>query len=177
MQNNAKLYTQTINEEGILKLGHPDLYKISKAVNDDQLKQVSEYKSTLIEFANTFGPAAGLAAPQIGMPLRLFIFRDRMQDEFSIAINPEYEPIDDICESGLENCLSLPEFAGEVDRYKEIKVNYLDENLNIIEKTFSGFLSRVFQHEHDHLNGILYINRLTNIKNFGYKETVKEYLL
>jgi len=105
--------------------------------------------------------ALGLAAVQIGVPLRVIVCR--LNDEFKVFINPEilkYSKQTDILEEG---CLSLPYYYGEVERPKTIVLKALNEEGKKIKLKAFGLLSRVIQHEVDHLEGILFIDKAKNI--------------
>ena len=112
--------------------------------------------------------ALGLAAVQIGVPKRIIVCR--VNDEFKIFINPEikkYSKQTDILEEG---CLSLPNTYGEVERPKTIILQTKNEEGKKIKLKVFGLLSRVIQHEIDHLNGILFTDKAKNIRkeNRGY---------
>lgn len=114
----------------------------------------------------------GLAAPQIGLSLRLFcIDTIQMQKEGEedkgikkAFINPEI--IDEIGElwSYEEGCLSIPKINAEVDRPEKVTINYFDENFKKHTDTFDGLNARVIQHEYDHIEGILFIERIKPLK-------------
>lgn len=126
-------------------------------------------------------PGVGLAAPQIGQPLRLSVIEtlskvdeegneiEDSRDLFIIA-NPEiiWESRDELL--GVEGCLSIPGYVGEVARTEKIRVRAQDRNGRKIRLRLSGWTARIFQHEIDHLNGILYIDKLTAKENFWTEE-------
>ena len=126
-------------------------------------------------------PGVGLAAPQIGRPLRLSVIEtmpkvdeegneiENSRDLFIIA-NPEiiWESRDELL--GVEGCLSIPGYVGEVARAEKIRVRAQDRNGRKIRLRLSGWTARIFQHEIDHLNGILYIDKLTAKENFWTEE-------
>lgn len=114
-------------------------------------------------------PGVGLAAPQIGIPKRVIVveFGDERDPEFPkqvfVVVNPEitHESTDSV--SGIEGCLSVPGLVGEVDRAQIVTVkgkNQFGENVKIRAE---GWLARIFQHEIDHINGVLYTDRADNI--------------
>ena len=120
-------------------------------------------------------PCAGIAANQIGYDKKIFIGmktdKDRsIEDDpskdiddvepdpnnYEIYINPQLDKVNEkSTQKGDEGCLSIPNLSFELERYNEIKVRYYDINGHRIKKPLSGFLSRLFQHELDHLNGVL----------------------
>lgn len=115
---------------------------------DDMFETMEEYDGV------------GLAGPQIGMLRRIAIALDMENEEIYELINPEItEKIGS--ESAVEGCLSIPNVFGYVDRPEEIYVKWQDRNGNHMEKRISGFLARVFCHEIDHLDGILFEGKVT----------------
>lgn len=122
----------------------------------------------------------GLAAPQIGVGLRVVIFgvqaRDNSNSRYpdagsvpeTVLINPVITPMDDSTEEAWEGCLSLPGLRGLVPRFLNIRYQGCDEHGAPIDRTASGFHARVVQHECDHLDGILYPMRIKDMSRFGY---------
>jgi peptide deformylase len=121
---------------------------------------------------------AGLAAPQIGVGLRVVIFgvqhNPRYPDAESVPetvlINPVITPLDAAIEEDWEGCLSVPGMRGMVPRHAHIRYQGRDEFGALIDRTVSGFHARVVQHECDHLDGILYPMRIRDFTQFGYTE-------
>lgn len=120
----------------------------------------------------------GLAAPQIGVNLRVVIFGVQKNPRYpdaeavpgTVLINPVITQLDDEIEEAWEGCLSLPGLRGLVPRFRNIRYQGYDEQGAPIERTASGFHARVVQHECDHLDGILYPMRIRDITQFGYTE-------
>lgn len=120
----------------------------------------------------------GLAAPQIGVGLRLVIFgvqpNSRYPDAESVPetvlINPVVTPLDGQLEEAWEGCLSLPGMRGLVPRFRNIRYQGCDEYGAPVDRTVSGFHARVVQHECDHLDGILYPMRMRDMSRFGYTD-------
>lgn len=128
------------------------------------------------------GQGVGLAAPQIGRSLRLFVTDSdpftREQPETEDAgpltfINPEIISDDGDLISMDEGCLSIPGVREAVKRPDEIKVRFLDRNLKEQERVFTGWMSRVFQHELDHINGILFIDHLGSFRKRMLRSVLK----
>ena len=119
---------------------------------------------------------AGLAAPQIGANLQVVIFgieeNPRYPDAetvpFTILINPRLTPVDDAIEEGWEGCLSVPGMRGLVPRHLHLRYQGFDEKGKPLDRTVSDFHARVVQHECDHLAGILYPMRISDMRNFGF---------
>lgn len=114
----------------------------------------------------------GLAAPQIGLSIRLFVI-DTIQmmkeGEKDKGIKQVFINAEKVEETGEpwayeEGCLSIPDIRGDVERPPQLRLRYFDENFNVQEKTFEGLNARVIQHEYDHIDGILFIERLKPLK-------------
>lgn len=128
-------------------------------------------------------PAAGLAAPQIGISKSVFIYSyDRDPKNFELVINPTYAPIENKKVEGWEGCFSVLLSdnvcqLAHVSRYKKIKVLYIDRKGEKVEKALEGFAAKVFQHECDHLQGIINIDRAdATIKKFDKREDLFSFL-
>jgi len=125
-------------------------------------------------------PGAGLAAPQIGVGLRVVIFGvkrnprypDAEEVPYTVLINPVIRPIGDEMEEGWEGCLSVPGMRGLVPRYRHIHYRGCDQYGSPIERDVSDFHARVVQHECDHLDGVLYPMRIADLRNFGFTEVL-----
>jgi peptide deformylase len=110
----------------------------------------------------------GIAAPQVGVSSRVFIMAPRPNPRYPDApliepfavINPEILGASEEMETGWEGCLSVPGFRAQVPRHLEVDVQFIDRQGGLRRERFSGFLARLFQHEFDHLEGILYPERL-----------------
>jgi len=164
----------------IVAYGHPILRKRAKEIEPDypNLKEIIE---NMFE-SMTESVGIGLAAPQINLSIRLLVIDvEPYQEEYPEAkgfkkafINPEI-----IEESGEEwefneACLSLPGIAEYVTRKPNIKIRYQDANFNKIEGEYTGMIARIFQHEYDHLEGILFVDRLSNLKKVLLKNKLKD---
>lgn len=124
----------------------------------------------------------GLAAPQIGVGTRLIVFRippERAEQEgggevlpIHILINPEITPLDAAMEAGLEGCLSLPGLRGMVPRYTHIGYRGYDVAGRLIEREAHGFHARVVQHEVDHLDGIMYLDRMADFTTLQHESEI-----
>lgn len=125
-----------------------------REVNLDEIDSV-EVQNCIFALKNTFDGSKmlGLAAPQIGYDLRIFITHD------GIIINPSFESVNDVMVSVPEGCLSVPGPRYEVDRFNSIRVKYYDEEGAYMSGELRGTNSRVFQHEYDHLDGILFTDK------------------
>jgi len=129
---------------------------------DDLIK---EMKATLVATKNPKG--VGLAAPQIGQDVRLFITKENAKADIRIFINAEILSSvgPDAAKDGkLEGCLSIPTIWGKVKRSTEVTLRYQDEHGNPHTETLTGFLATIIQHETDHINGILFTQRILEQK-------------
>ncbi len=121
---------------------------------------------------------AGLAAPQIGVSLRLLVFGFDENPRYpdigplprTVLLNPLIKPLHETMEDGWEGCLSLPGMRGVVPRYRHIEYSGFDPTGKPIKMEVSGFHARVVQHECDHLDGLLYPQRMRDFSQFGYIE-------
>lgn len=161
----------------ILRLGDPALRQRSMEVtelNTPELHKLIADMFATMEAAD----GAGLAAIQIGVPLRIMIFgfeeNARYPDVESIPvtvlINPEYEVLDDAKTGGWEGCLSVPGMRGFVRRFSRIRYSGVDQFGNEISREADEFHARVFQHEFDHLEGVLYPDLIEDPLKFGFHE-------
>ena len=126
-------------------------------------------------------PGVGLAAPQIGQSIKLTVIEtlpevdeDGNENEDSrdlyVITNPEIVSISRTMVDGIEGCLSIPGYLGEVERHESLRVRAQDRHGKKIKLRLDGWTARIFQHEIDHLNGVLYIDRLTGQDNFWTEE-------
>src|SRR5438477_9330437 len=125
-----------------------------KVVDDSVRKLVADMTETMID-----APGVGLAAPQVGVQRRVLVYRAYEEDPVRALIDPEITKRDgEVTEN--EGCLSIPGLAYPVARAERITVRALDENGNTLEIEAEDFEARVIQHEVDHLDGVLYIDRI-----------------
>ena len=142
-------------------------------------KLISDMKATLRAAKNPKG--VGLAAPQIGEPWRVFLTRPTEKIEICVFINPEILTRSDKLTDGvperdnkLEGCLSIPKIWGRVKRTQELTLKYQDEASGFHTEKFSGFLATIVQHETDHTNGVLFVQRVLEQKGKLYQSTRDE---
>jgi peptide deformylase len=116
-----------------------------------------------------------LAAIQIDKPYRVVIVRNDFENkenkDFSVFINPEIVKLEGELEEDYEGCLSVTDIYGKVPRYNKARLRALDQDGNPIRVKVSGFLARVFQHEVDHTNGIMFVDHIKGKKDAFYKLT------
>lgn len=151
--------------------GHPVLRAETEEITPDYpdlQKLIADMWETMY---NSEG--VGLAAPQIGRSIRLIVLDGSVlaedfpecKDSKMVLINPELDVIEDVdAISRSEGCLSIPGLSENVKRVEHIRLNWLDENFEEHEKEFTGFLSRIIQHECDHLEGEVYTDHIAPIR-------------
>ena len=116
----------------------------------------------------------GLAAPQVGLAWRLFVTRDPDNEEGGIAwINPVIDLLCDEVESDEEGCLSLPEIRGDIRRSINIRISGHDIDGNHSSQESDGFMARVWQHENDHLDGILIIDKMSKMDKLVNRRLIR----
>lgn len=162
-------------------MGDPRLLRVSEPVRDLQSTELAGLIDDMFETMHA-ADGAGLAAPQIGVPLRVVIFgyadpnmrNPRYPDADpvpqTILINPQIEPLSDEQVEDWEGCLSVPGLRGIVPRHSKIRYRGFDAQGNAVDRTVDGFHARVVQHECDHLDGILYPMRVRDFSRFGYTD-------
>lgn len=163
----------------ILKMGDPRLLRVARPVEDARDPALREIIADMYE-TMAAADGVGLAAPQIGVDLRLMIFgfdaSPRYPDEAPVPvttlINPWIEVLTNETEDGWEGCLSVPGMRGLVPRATHIRYGGTLEDGSVLEREATGFHARVFQHEYDHLDGVLYPQRITDMTRFGFIEAL-----
>lgn len=149
----------------ILAEGHPTLRRVAKKVSPKEIGEALFQQLIDDMFATMYGaPGVGLAAPQVNVSKRLFVM-DVHDDEHEpmVVINPKVEELSEEVELR-EGCLSVPGRVGDIVRFKRAAVSGLDRNGEKIRIEGDGLLAQCLQHEIDHLNGALYIDRARNLR-------------
>ncbi len=164
----------------VARMGHPVLRQPARLIVPKELKTVSLQKliDDMIETMDEY-TGVGLAAPQVHESLRLFVaYLDpdgRGGGDPIAIINPEIAVIGPQVIEGWEGCLSIPDIRGRVARAAEIKVSALDRHGKRIEINAKDFLARVIQHETDHLDGVLFFDRMRSLASLTYMEEFSRY--
>lgn len=162
----------------ILKMGAPSLMLPSQPVTAFNTPALADLLRDMDE-TMVAADGAGLAAPQIGVNLQVVIFgsneiNPRYPDAplipRTVLINPVLTPLDELKEEGWEGCLSVPGLRGSVPRYARLRYSGVDETGATFTRDVSGFHARVVQHEVDHLHGVLYPMRITDLRQLGFTE-------
>lgn len=168
----------------VLRMGEPVLLQKAQPIstfNTPELHALIDDMQDTMQAMN----GAGIAAPQIGISLQVVIFGQKQDSleknprypdadavPYTVLINPTLTPINDEMEEGWEGCLSVPGLRGVVPRYLRLHYSGFDQVGNTIDRLVSGFHARVVQHECDHLEGILYPMRITDLSQFGYVDVL-----
>lgn len=166
----------------IARMGHPVLRQAAKPVEDSTAPRIRALVRDMVEtMADADG--AGLAAPQVHVPLRVVVFHvpeeraghgeEAAPTPLTVLINPEIEPLTEETELGWEGCLSVPGLVGAVPRFTKIRYSGIAPDGGRIEREAEGFHARVVQHECDHLDGILYPQRMTDLSLLLFTEELK----
>lgn len=160
----------------IARLGHPVLLARAAPVEDPTSPEIARLVADMAE-TMLDANGLGLAAPQVHRSLRIFVFRQGSEEAPSVAalINPELVPLDEATETGWEGCLSIPGLRGAVPRARRIGFRALDLQGREVEGEAEGLTARVFQHEADHLDGILYPMRMPDLSRLGFVEELSRF--
>jgi peptide deformylase len=172
----------------IARMGHPVLRRVADPVADPTAPEVARLVADMLE-TMIDADGIGLAAPQVHASLRLVCFHvpraragagaNAAPDHadgpvpLTILVNPLIEPLDDAMAEGWEACLSVPGLTGSVPRHLRIRYSGVGLDGQPIERLAEGFHARVVQHECDHLDGILYPQRMTDLSRLAYVEEIR----
>ncbi|MCY4263087.1 MAG: peptide deformylase [Candidatus Dadabacteria bacterium] len=165
----------------ITELGNPVLRREAEHVEDIGDPEIQDLIDDMILTAEA-ASGVGIAAPQVSKSLRIFImagtssprYPDAPKTETKVIINPEIVSVSEEVEKGFEGCLSIPGIRALVPRHKLVRTVYRDRDNNTVEETFSDFAARVFQHEYDHINGLVFLDRVeSSVEIITEKEYMK----
>ncbi len=179
----------------IARMGHPVLKRVAQPIDDPGAPEVRRLVNDMLETLEDAG-GTGLAAPQVHVPRRVVLFyvsTERAQREngredgedgedapdeaeevpLTVLVNPTIEPLTEEMVVSWEACLSLPDLAGRVPRYKAVRYRGLDLRGEEIVREARGFHARVVQHECDHLDGVLYPQRMTDLSTLTFASELR----
>jgi len=170
----------------ICQVGNPILRKISEPIPD--IKNNTDIQKLIDNLIKTLrqSKGVGIAAPQVGRSLRLLIIASHPNDRYPHApkmepialINPKIIEYSENTEKDWEGCLSVPGIRGLVPRYQSIEVEYCDRHGQQTKTSFTGFVARIFQHEYDHLEGRVFLDRVEStldlVSEAEYLKLIKE---
>jgi peptide deformylase len=171
----------------VARLGHPVLRAKALPVPKAEISSprvqrlIDDMFETMVEYAGI-----GLAAPQVHESLRLFVagvhkadvitpMNDDSDMPFITIINPEIVPVGESISKGWEGCLSIPDIRGQVPRPDSVRLRALDRSGRRIELTAEGLPARVVQHENDHLDGVLFFDRMTSLDTLTFMDEFRRY--
>jgi len=162
----------------VARLGHPVLRMKASDVEPADIK-AGKFRALIDDMIETMHEyeGVGLAGPQIHLPLRIFVFevQEKVAKRRGIAklnagvfFNAVYEPVGTETITDWEGCLSVPFLGGEVARFKRLRIRGLDHEGNEAELEVADFTARIFQHEIDHTDGHVYLDRMPDLTTLGY---------
>ncbi len=159
-------------------MGHPVLREPAEEIARKSLKSpdlghlIEDMVETMAEYAGI-----GLAAPQVHFGVRLFVIQHNHEDESTlrVAVNPVITPIGDEIKESWEGCLSVPDLHGMVPRHMKVRLDAFDREGKKYSAELEDFEARVAQHEADHLDGVLFIDRMTDLSTLAYGDEWRRY--
>mgnify|MGYP000924592469 CR=1 FL=1 len=172
----------------VARLGHPVLRKTAKEVSKAEIK-TAEFQTFLDDMVDTMREyeGIGLAAPQVHRSQRVSVielpeegsarYPNQPPTGLQFFINPKVTILTQDLGRYWEGCLSVPGMRGLVERPSKVKVDYLNREGKTAEFVADGFIAAVVQHEFDHLDGVLYVDRLVSSKNFAFDQEFERYWL
>ncbi|MGH2939017.1 MAG: peptide deformylase [Solirubrobacterales bacterium] len=161
----------------IREMGDPVLRQEAREVPIEELAS-AEVQGLIDDMIETMRVAdgAGLAAPQVGVPLRIAVIEVREGNPrypykpplpLTVIVNPQLTPLDGATFATNEGCLSMPNVRGDLERFENVGVRYLDREGEMHEETRRGLTAGTFQHEVDHLDGILFVDRMADMSSLS----------
>lgn len=162
----------------VARLGHPVLRQKASDVEIKDIK-AGKFKTLIDDMVETMHAyeGVGLAGPQVHLPLRVFVFevqekvakrRGVKSVGIGVFFNATYEPVGTETITDWEGCLSVPFLGGETPRYKRVKLSGYDHDGDFAEIEVDDFTARIFQHETDHTDGHVYLDRMPDLRTLGY---------
>jgi peptide deformylase len=164
----------------VARMGHPVLRERARAVDKHEIRapEFQRFVDDLIDTMEEYS-GVGLAAPQVHEGLRVFVAlldpEGRGEGDPTVFINPEITPLGSDVAEGWEGCLSIPEIRGRVPRASHIRVSALNREGRRVEIEVRDFAARVIQHETDHLDGILFLDRMRSLESLTYLDEYSRY--
>jgi peptide deformylase len=168
----------------VARIAHPVLRSLAKPARKEAFrdrlfqKLIDDMRETMYEYEGV-----GLAAPQVHEGLRLAVIevpgsdeRARAEVPFMVLVNPQVTPLSDERENGWEGCLSVPDLRGVVPRWKRVKLEALDRDGKRYSLEAQDFFARVIQHECDHLDGNVYLDRMTDMRSLTFIKEFEDHI-
>ncbi|HTT02596.1 MAG TPA: peptide deformylase [Steroidobacteraceae bacterium] len=163
----------------VLRMGHPLLRRVAEPVAQLASAELRELVADMDDTMRALS-GAGIAAPQIGVSLRVVIFELKDNPRYphiapvpyTVLVNPVVQVLSDEQDDGWEGCLSVPGMRGLVPRFRRVRYRGFAPDGTPLERTVEGFHARVVQHEVDHLDGILFPQRIRDLRSFGFEDAL-----
>ena len=170
----------------VARLGHPVLREIAQPVPLERIRsaEVQRFIDDMVETMREYS-GAGLAANQVHTPLQIAVievtsnprYPDAPQIPLTVLVNPIVTPVTEEMEEGWEGCLSVPDMRGRVPRHSAVRLECYDRAGERVDLVAKDFFARVIQHETDHLNGIVYVDRMRDLSSLSFLAEWQRYAL
>jgi peptide deformylase len=170
----------------VARLGHPVLREVAQPIPVEMIRSadVQRFIDDMVETMREYS-GAGLAANQVHTPVRIAVievtanprYPDAPQIPLTVLVNPVVTPITEEIEEGWEGCLSVPDMRGRVPRYTAVRLECHDREGGRVDLVAKDFFARVIQHETDHLNGIVYVDRMQDLSSLSFLAEWQRYSL
>jgi peptide deformylase len=170
----------------VARLGHPVLREVARPVPVETIRsaEAQRFIDDMIETMREYD-GAGLAANQVHTLLQIAVievaanprYPDAPQVPLTVLVNPVVTPLTEEMEEGWEGCLSVPDMRGRVPRYTAVRLECYDREARRLDVVAKDFFARVIQHETDHLNGIVYVDRMRALSSLSYLAEWQRYAL
>jgi peptide deformylase len=169
----------------IARIGHPVVRQKARPLTEAEIvspeiqRLIDDMRETMYDYEGV-----GVAAPQVHVSLRLAVLEVQASDEradervpFTVLVNPKVTPLSKKLLTAFEGCLSVPDLRGPVPRYEQVRLEALDREARPFSVEATGFHARVIQHECDHLDGNVYLDRMPNLKQLAFLREFEEHVL
>jgi peptide deformylase len=170
----------------VARLGHPVLRQIAEPVSPEAIAapEIQRLIDDMLETMDEYD-GAGLAAPQVHVSRRIVIYGVRQNPRYpdaedvplTVLVNPKITPATRAIEEDWEGCLSVPEMRGRVTRHTRVDVEAYGRDGKRLRFTADGFHARVVQHECDHLDGVVYLDRMESLESLSFLPEFQKYVL
>jgi peptide deformylase len=170
----------------VTRLGHPVLRKVTEVISVTELQTpaMQKFIDDMVETMKEYD-GVGLAADQVHESKQVAVlevadnprYPQKPKVPLTVLVNPQITPLSDEMEDDWEGCLSIPDLRGRVPRYKSIRVQALDRNGTKLDFVADDFHARVIQHEFDHLNGKVYLDRMRDLTTLTFLQEFSRYWL
>ncbi len=170
----------------VARLGHPVLREVAQPIPIEMIRSadVQRFIDDMVETMREYS-GAGLAANQVHTPVRIAVievtanprYPDAPEIPLTVLVNPVVTRITDEMEEGWEGCLSVPDMRGRVPRYTAVRLECHDREGGRVDLVAKDFFARVIQHETDHLNGIVYVDRMRDLSSLSFLAEWQRYSL